>query len=40
MKFAKYAVLALALLVPAATLAATAVNGGCGCPCCPIKGTK
>ena len=40
MKFAKYAVLALALLVPAVSVAVAAAVGGCNCPCCPLKGTK
>lgn len=37
MKIAKYAVLALALLVPVVAYASTS---GCDCPCCPIKGSK
>jgi hypothetical protein len=37
MRFAKYAVLALALLVPVAAYASTSC---CDCPCCPVKGSK
>lgn len=39
MKFAKYALLALALLIPAVAVAATTADD-CNCPCCPPKGNK
>ena len=39
MKFAKYALLALSLLIPAVAVAAS-TSADCDCPCCPTKGNK